>query len=148
MAKRPYSVTILALSVLIIAVFFLTRIFQAVTNRTFITELDPTVSVTYLVLTGCVFGLAGLPTTWGLWTGKRWAGRAAQRFFIALAAYYWLDYSFFVISDVVRGRWPFALGTTLIGLAAVFRITTHPASKEFFRKTRAPRPENGDRNVE
>lgn len=146
--KRPRGVTILVLSVLIIAVFFTARVYQAVRLKGFIENLDPGVSPAYLVLTGLVFSLAGLPVLLGLWTGKAWASSAAKRYFIALAAYYWLDTIFFVVSDSVRGNWPFALGTTILVLAWVHWVLTSRPSVDFFKLYRGGLPENGDRNVE
>ena len=146
--KRPRAVTILALGVLIIAAFFGARVYQAIRLQTFIEGLDPSVSPAYLVLTGLVFSLSGLPTIYGLWTGKPWAVSAAQRYAVALAAFYWLDTLFFVVSDSVRGNWPFALGMTIVLLAWVFWLFTRRPCKEFFKQPRDGLPENGDRNVE
>lgn len=147
-AKRPHSVTILALGVLIITVFFGVRVNQALRLQDFIQDLAPSVSPAYLVLTGLVFSLAGLPVIFGLWTGKHWAISAAKRFFVALVVYYWLDTIFFVVSDSVRGNWPFALGATFVLSAGVYWIFSRRQSKEFFKQTRGGLPENGDRNVE
>ncbi len=146
--KRPRSVTILALGVLIITVFFWARVYQAIVLRSLIETLAPNVSLAYIVLTGLIFGVAGLPISWGLWTGKPWAASAGQQFFFALAAYYWLDRIFIVVSDAVRGNWPFALGTTIITLVWVTWIFSSRPTLEFFKTSRDNFPANGDRNVE
>lgn len=132
--ERPRSVTILSLSVLIIAVFFWARLFQAVRWWSYIQDLAPSVSPAYLALTGLVLGLAGLPVAAGLWLGQSWSVSAARRYFIALAGYYWLDFLFFVASETARGSWPFALGATILILGWVFWTLARPAAARYFNK--------------
>jgi hypothetical protein len=130
--NRPFGVTILVLGVITLATFFWTRFFQAIRLEAFIASLSPSVSPSYLALTGLVFGLAATPVAVGLWFGKPWAPRAARRLAVALAVYYWLDFLFFVVSDAARGSWPFAAGATILSLAIVFWVLSLPGAKRFF----------------
>ena len=127
------GVTILVLGVLTSVVLFWARFYQAVSYSDFIMSRSPSVSPAYLALTGLVFGLAGLPTAWGLWTGKAWAPAAVRRLAVALAVYYWLDFTFFVVSETSLGSWPFAAITTILGLGFVFWVLARPGSKVFFK---------------
>ena len=131
--KRPFGVTILALGVLTVTIFFWLRFYQAVRVEAFIAFLSPSVSPAYLMLTGLVFGLAGIPVTLGLWFGKPWTPAAVRRLAAALAAYYWLDFLFFVVSDASRGSWPFAAGTTVLVLGWVYWILSRPRAALFFQ---------------
>ena len=131
--KRPMGVTILVLGVLTSAVLFWARFYQAVTYPDFIMSRSPSVSPAYLALTGLLFGLAGLPTAWGLWSGRSWAPAAARRLAVALAVYYWLDFAFLVVSETSRGSWPFAAIMTIFGVGFVFWVLARPGSRAFFK---------------
>jgi hypothetical protein len=129
-------VTILVLGVLTITILAWLRFYQGIRSESFIVSLSPSVSPAYLVLTGLIFGLAGVPTAQGLWFGKPWAPRAVQQLGIALAVYYWMDFAFFVVSDAARGSWPFAAGVTVLGLAWVFWTLSRPGARAFFENTK------------
>jgi hypothetical protein len=73
---------------------------------------------------------------------------AGIQFFVALAAYFWLDYIIFVVSDAVRGNWPFALATTIIGLALIIWTLKRQPGRTFFNYPREKAPANGVINVE
>ena len=122
MTRKPRTrgVTILALGVLITAVLFWMRFYQAVRRGIFIDSLNPGVSPAYLALTGLVFGVAALPVCWGLWTGRAWAAAAARRYAVALAVYYVLDSLLVARSASARENWPFAAVLIAAALSWVF----------------------------
>jgi len=132
--KRPFGVTILTLGVLTVTLFFWVRFYQAIRIEAFIASLSPSVSPAYLMLTGLIFGLAGIPVVLGLWFGRAWAPRAVYGLAAALAAYYWLDFAFFVVSEAGRGSWPLAAATTALGLAWVWWVLAR--AKAFFENTK------------
>lgn len=125
--------TILALGVLTVTLFFWVRFYQAIRIEAFIASLSPSVSPAYLMLTGLIFGLAGIPAALGLWIGRAWAPRAVYGLASALAAYYWLDFAFFVVSDAARGSWPLAAGATVLAVGWVFWVLGRPAARTFFK---------------
>jgi hypothetical protein len=90
LGRRPLAVTVLTGLVLILAVFNLARLLQATQKWSFLlTWLS--FSPLYLVITGLVWGLAGLALAWGLWCRKTWAPLWTCVYFLAYSLYFWLD---------------------------------------------------------
>src|SRR4030042_6295620 len=76
--RCPGSVTILMVGVLIITALNLTRLVLAIKEWDFLVSW-PGVSPLYILLTGLIWTLAGIPLLWGLWRAKNWAPRLVQR---------------------------------------------------------------------
>jgi len=129
---RPFTVTLLALGVLTIAVLFLDRAFQAVRLWDFLSGLPLSVSPLYLALSGVVFGLAGLPVAWGLWRGRAWAPRWTRNFALALVVYYWLDRLWLVRAEVARVNTPFAVAATILALGFCYGALRRRRARVFF----------------
>ncbi len=138
--SRPFSVTLLALGVLIIAGLNLTRLILTVRQWAFLSSL-PGVSPIYLALTGFIWALTGLPLVWGLWRGLPWAPRLAQALALTYAAYYWLDHIFLAERLAGQGNaasgflplnWPFAAAITAILMVFVSWTLSRPKTKDFF----------------
>ena len=129
--RRPRSVTFLAFGVLTITGFYWTRLVQVVNLWDFLSDLPLSISPQYLAVSGLVFGLAGLPIVWGLWSGKPWAPRATRLFLVSVAAMEWYDRLW--LADPIAGRvnLPFALGATFGVLMIVFRILSRPIVQAF-----------------
>jgi hypothetical protein len=129
--KRPLSVTLLALIVLIITVINLMRLCLSVRYWSFLSSRSG-ISPLYLALTGLIWSAAGLSLLWGLWKAKKWAPKLMQAVGLTYALYYWLD-RIFLMDRPVSGatnafsaalpiNWQFSAGVTLIGL--VFMVWT------------------------
>lgn len=88
--KRPRSVTLLALGVLIIAAINLTRFVLSLRYWDFLAS-QPGISPLYLAVTGLIWTLAGTCLVWGLWRARIWAPRLMQAVALTYALYYWLD---------------------------------------------------------
>ena len=124
--KRPGSVTILALGVLIITVINLSRLVLSIKYWDFLASW-PGISPLYMASTGFIWVMAGMFLLWGLWKGKIWAPRLMLAVALSYALYYWLDHVFLVehpVSGVVGAsrallpiNWQFAAGVTVICLA-------------------------------
>ena len=126
--RRPWSVTLLALGVLIITVVNLTRFVLSLHDWSFLAS-QPGVSPLYLALSGLVWTLAGAVLVWGLWSAKRWAPRLMQAEALTYALYYWLDLVFLqdhpvgtaggVLSVVLPSNWLFSAVVTIVCLGYV-----------------------------
>jgi hypothetical protein len=129
--KRPLSVTLLALIVLIITVINLIRLGLSIRYWSFLSsrlEIPPL----YLALTGLIWSAAGLSLLWGLWKAKKWAPKLMQAVGLTYALYYWLDHIFLmdhpvggatnVLRAVLPINWQFSIGVTIVGL--VFMVWT------------------------
>ena len=124
--KRPASVTLLTLGVLIITGLNLTRFLLSLRYWSFLTS-QPGISPLYLAISGLVWTIAGALLVWGLWQAKVWAPRLMQAVALTYALYYWLDLLFLrdhplrgatpVISVVLPTNWQFSAGVTIVCLA-------------------------------
>ena len=101
--KRPWSVTLLALGVLLLTVINLIRLVLSLRYWGFLTGRLG-VSPIYLALTGFVWSVAGLFIIWGLWKAKSWAPRLMQAVALTYALYFWLDHIFLMQHTVSRGK--------------------------------------------
>lgn len=139
--KRPWSVTLLALGVLIITVINLVRFVLSLRYWDFLAS-QPGVSPIYLALSGLVWSLAGAFLLWGLWVAKIWVPRLAQALALTYALYYWLDLLFLqdhplrgapgTILAVLPTNWPFSLGVTVVGLAFIVWMLGRAKVKAYF----------------
>jgi hypothetical protein len=134
--KRPFSVTLLALGVLSIAVIQMIRFILALNQWDFLDSL-PGVSPLYLAATGLIWATLSLPLAVGLWFGQSWApmftliGGCVFIFFI------WFDRLFVAALPLTLesgSSWPFSLAVTTIILALTIWILSRPKAKVFFRR--------------
>ena len=132
MASRPYSVTLLAFGVLIIAGINLYRCVEALLQWHFLAELLPTLPL-YQALSGALWGLAGIPIAWGLRRGARWAARLTPYAAVTYTIYAWID-RLALRTGSQEYNLPFAVGTTILVLASTFWILSRPRVKSFFRE--------------
>ena len=130
--KRPLSVTLLALGVLILTGAYITRFVLAIKQWAFLNTLPLTVPPLYLALSGLFWGVVGLPLCLGLWRGWRWSAKALRWVAPLYAAYIWLDRLLLVSSPAGRVNHPFRLGATLVLLALLYWILSRQKAKHFF----------------
>ena len=131
-SSRPFSVTLLAFGVLIIAGINLYRGIQAAIEWQFLAGLLPALPL-YQALSGFFWCLVGLPLAWGLWRGARRAARLVPYAVMAYLLYVWLD-RLLLRKDLESASLPFALGLTSLLLFLVFWILSRPRAKYFFRE--------------
>lgn len=139
--KRPTSVTILLLGVLIITALNLIRFVLGIKEWDFLSSW-PGVSPFYIVLTGLIWTLAGIPLLWGLWKAKSWAPQYLQAIALTYALYFWLDRVFLVDHPVsgaegarralLPANWQFATGATVLSLAYITWTLSRPKVKAYF----------------
>ena len=132
MESRPFSVTLLAFGVLIIAGINLYRCVEALLQWRFLAELLPRLPL-YQALSGAFWGLAGISTAWGLWRGAPWAARLAPYMAVAYTIYAWTD-RVALRSGLQEYDLPFAAGSTILVLASTFWILSRSRVKSFFRE--------------
>jgi len=130
--KRPFSVTLLAIGVLTLTVAGFVRMGQAITLWNDLKGLSLSVSPLYLVVTGLIFGLAGLPIGWGIWRGLSWAPRFTIGYVIVVLMYFWLDRIFFIRSETGLVNTPFAIGVTILILPGVSWVLFRKRARRFF----------------
>ena len=149
--RRPFPVTLLALGVITIGALNLARFALALRYWDYLDKLT-TVSPWYLALSGLVWGLGGLPLTWGLLRRKAWAPNLMQAMALSYATYFWLDQVF--LQDhplpgaeggaklLLPGNWTFEAGLTILLLAFVVWTLKRRTTRIYFGDMNEPQPED------
>lgn len=128
--SRPFSVTLLVLGVLIIAIVNGIRFILAISQWEFLNDILP-ISPIYLVLSGLVWSLILLPLVWGLWRGYSWAPRLTMISSLAYTLYYWLD-RLFLTTNYGGQNWPFVIVFNIILLISIYWILSRRKARAFF----------------
>ena len=139
--RRPASVTLLTLGVLIITGLNLTRFVLSLHYWSFLAS-QPGISPLYLAISGMVWTLGGLVLIWGLWRPKSWAPRLMEAVALTYALYYWLDLLFLrdhplrgatpAIGIVLPTNWQFSAGVTIVCLAFMVWTLGRHSVKAYF----------------
>jgi hypothetical protein len=130
--SRPFSVTILAVVVLTLSVYYFTRWIVILRSWNFwAANLLPN-SDWYLLLSGLVWGMIFLVGAAGLWLG--WA--PARKGMLILApvytAYLWIER--FVLAQINHSspNWPFFLIVTTLTFVWTYWVLFRKSAKQFF----------------
>jgi hypothetical protein len=139
--KRPWSVTWLALGVLIITVINLTRFILSLRYWSFLTT-QPGPSPFYLAISGFIWSVAGSVLLWGLWKPANWAPRLMEAEALTYALYYWLDLLFvrdhpvantsLAMRTVLPANWQFSAWATVICLVFIMWVLGRSKVKAYF----------------
>ena len=140
--NRPWSVTLLAVGVLIITVLNLIRVGLSIRYWSFLSSRSG-IAPLYLVLTGLIWSAAGLSLIWGLWKAKKWAPKLMQAVGLTYALYYWLDH-IFLMDHPVSGasvafravlpiNWRFSAGVTVVCLIFMAWTLSQAKVKSYFK---------------
>jgi hypothetical protein len=129
--RRPFSVTLLAIMVLIITGIYLVRFVQTLQLWGFLSSL-PGISPAYLAITGLFWTMVGLLLAWGLWRGRPGTPRAARIAVLAFALYYWLNRFLLANTSDDFVNWPFAVTGTIILIGLSFWILSRLNVRTFF----------------
>jgi len=130
--NRPWIVFVQFLAGLIFAVVFLIRFGVALSLWDFLSQLPLAVSPLYQVLSGLVWGMAGLWVCLWIWQGNPRAPQATRILSVTYALYYWIDQLLIMSSDLRQTNWLFLAIFTGILLVLVFLSFQPAAVKEFF----------------
>jgi hypothetical protein len=131
-AKRPKSVTWLAVGVLTLAVLHFSRLVNAISKWDYYITLPLSVPLIFFVLSGLIWGLAAGFLGIGLWRGMNWAIRFTHYGAIAFTVYYWVDRLFLSIDPLRKTNFRFSLGATVSLLAIIYWILSRPKAQLFF----------------
>lgn len=132
MPKRPFLVTMLAVSVLILTAYNAVRFGTALAQWAFLTEVMPNPGPLYIVVTGLFWSLGLLGITLNLWFGWKWVRPITALALLLYSAYYWLDRVLFSAQPRENGL--FVLGMTIFYSLFVALALSLPGSRKFFNR--------------
>jgi hypothetical protein len=95
-------------------------------------DLPLSVPLSYLVITGAVWGVAWVAVALALYTGRRWAPQAMRVVGAAFLLWAAADRLLFVRSEYALRTLPFSLAVTFLGVALVLWVLRRPAVRRFF----------------
>jgi hypothetical protein len=134
-SQRPLSVTLVALIVLFITLLHLIRLFRAIYLWDFLADL-PGISPLYLILTGLIWSLIGLPLGWWIWRGHPRSLKITRIVALAYTMYYWLDRILVAEGSVERPNDAFVAGLNVMLLAFIFWTLSRPQIIRFLHDAR------------
>jgi len=139
--KRPWSVTLLVLGVLIITGLNLARLILSIRYWGFLSSRSG-ISPFYLALTGLIWTVAGSTLIYGLWKARTWALKFMQAVALTYALCYWLDQLFLMghpvsgatgaIRALLPTNWQFSAGVTVVSLAYMVWTLGRSKVKAYF----------------
>lgn len=131
-SQRPFSVTLLLWMVLSLSAWGAIRLFAALRWWDVLYEFNASLSPLYLLITGVLWGVAGVALLWSIWSGKAWSRMAILISILLWLAEYWIERLFFQIQ---RANLPFALILSALLLAVTFASTLNRHTKNFFTQS-------------
>jgi hypothetical protein len=129
--KRPRGVTFLTLFVLSFSAWNCYRLVQAIHLREIFLAYAARGGYLYPAVSGGFWLIVGLIVAWGLWRGASWGQKAAASAAAAYGVWYWCDR---LIVQIPRPDWKFALGVTVVLMAAFYVDLFDPQVLEYIKK--------------
>lgn len=139
--RRPFGVTLLALVVLIFSALNLLRLLQAIQKWDLLASLLP-ISPAYLVLSGLLWTVVGLPLAWGIFRGWRLAYYLSPVILIGYSLYLWADRLLLSGYAERQENWPIVAALNIFVLAWSLWVLTRPKAKVYFGEKDERKPEN------
>jgi hypothetical protein len=130
--RRPWSVTWLALFVLIIAGSNLIRFIEAIRQWQFLSETIR-VSSLYIAISGLIWALVGFPLSWAIWRGWRNSPVWTLAATCVYSIYYWFDH--LVMARDSLSNWRFAIVLNAIIILVLITVFTRRKVKTFMGVT-------------
>jgi hypothetical protein len=131
--KRPFTFTILAIGLLILAVEGLLRTWQAIELWELLTHTLLSRDPLYLVISGIIQALIGLILALGVWFGWRWSWWGTLYITVLGTIYVWID-RLFIAELSNPQRYPFYIMLSIIVVAYVAWVLFHPTGKKYFHQ--------------
>ena len=133
--KRPFSVTILVVIVLIFTSLNTLQWISAYQNQAFFEMYELDLPILYLIVTGILWMIFGIPLIVGLFFGMRWSYSLVRVYFIVSGLYYWVDRLVVAEPLTIAFRWQFAVVATLVMFVFLFWTLSRPKTKLFFKQS-------------
>jgi hypothetical protein len=131
--RRPVTVTLLAIAVLILAMINIARFWATITNWNTLARLDRVPGPYYIGFTGLLWGAVGLALFWLIWNGHPKARITAFIILGLYVLYFWFDRLVFQY-NVPRENTPFTIGLTILVVFYTIFSLSLPANQAFFSR--------------
>lgn len=131
MKHRPFSVTLLGLGVLTIAMLHLLRMILTQMQYEFLARLLP-ITPLYLILSGAAWSVVGILLFVGLFFGREWAPLFTRLAALAFSASLWVERLLLANPQVQSANLGFAIGANLVLVVLVFWVTLRGKARLFF----------------
>ncbi|MEZ0395909.1 MAG: hypothetical protein ABWK53_05725 [Anaerolineales bacterium] len=128
--KRPQTVTLLTLFVLFFSAWNGIRLGQAIILRDLLQTYRARGGFLYPALSGGFWLVISLMIAWGLWRGAARIQKIAAVAAALYALWYWFDR---LVIQIPHPGWPFAMGITLVLLAAFYIDLFDPQVSKFIQ---------------
>ena len=139
--RRPFSVTLVALLVLTLAVMKLIRLVLVMQSWAFYGGLL-SFSPIYLAISGLLWAVIGLPLAAGLWFGLSWASIFTRVGSLVYTFYYWLEYFLLVNTRGRQQNWAYLLFANIAVLIWIYWVLSRDKAKIYFGVDNERRSEN------
>lgn len=130
--SRPFGVTLLLLSVLLLSAWGASRVAAALRWWDMLVEFDASLSPAYLALTGVIWAIVGISLCWSIIRRSESARMRVASAAGVWQAHLWVERVFF---QSTRANLPFALLTSAVILLIVAVILFHPSTIRYFSKS-------------
>ncbi|MFU8771759.1 MAG: hypothetical protein ACNA8H_04980 [Anaerolineales bacterium] len=130
--KRPFSVTLLAVLVLIFLGFHLIRFVRALQLWDVLVSL-PGVPALYLTLTGLIWTIIGIPLLWMIWRGHPKTPATALVVPVLFSIYFWIDRLLIANTSSGLPNLPFLVAANALLLVFTLWASINPKSRRYFK---------------
>jgi len=130
--RRPLLLRILIWVILLWTILGWLRFAQVLAERTIIIERLSAGLYWYLLLSGAIWGLTGLPLLWGLLIRAEWARKLFWAAALFYSVSYWLERLILWQDAAGLSNWPFMLVLTAIWLGLSVYFWRSDRVKQYF----------------
>ena len=131
-SQRPFSVTLLLWMVLSLSAWGAIRSFAALRWWDVLYEFNASLTPLDLLITGVLWGIAGVVLLWSIWIGKAWSRIAILISILLWLAEYWIERLFF---ETPRSNLPFALILSILLLVVALVTTLNKHTRNFYLRS-------------
>ena len=129
--RRPFTVTLITLLVLLMTVSNIIRLVQVISNWQYLFGLLNNTTV-YLSVSALIWSITGLIISIAVWFGIPWAPNLTRIAALVFSLHYWLEYLFLVNHTGRQSNWLFLLSINSLLILWLFWVLSRKASKAYF----------------
>jgi hypothetical protein len=99
-----------------------------------IPDLPLQIPTWYLQLTGAIWGIVGIITSYGIFFGRAWGVRFLKWGSLSFILWYWIDRLALVQSEYGRSSWPAAATLSLLSLLVIYISQKRSEVKAYYQE--------------